>query len=32
MQGTAITLSREQIAIARRRAEDEGITSKAAFA
>jgi len=31
-QVTGITLSREQIAIARRRAEDEGLTSKAAFA
>ena len=31
-QVTGVTLSREQIAIARRRAEDEGLTSKAAFA
>ena len=31
-QVTGITLSREQIAIARRRAEDEGLASKAAFA
>jgi len=29
---TGVTLSREQIAIARRRAEDEGLASKAAFA
>ena len=31
-QVTGITLSREQIAVARRRAEDEGLASKAAFA
>ena len=31
-QVTGVTLSREQIAVARRRAEDEGLASKAAFA